>query len=67
MRLRETKQVYFWCKLAEGRVKIVHVVRLRETKQIRFLSTTAEESVAQTIFGDEAEGNEIYILLVETG
>ena len=30
--LRETKPVYLRCKLAEGRIKIFHVVRLRETK-----------------------------------
>ena len=31
-RLRETKPVYLRCKLAEGRIKIFHIVRLRETK-----------------------------------
>ena len=51
MRLREMKPIYFWCKLAEGRIEIFHVVRLRGTKQIPFLRSAAEGSVAQTIFG----------------
>ena len=67
MRLRETKPLYFWCQLAEGRIKIFHVVRLRVTKQIPILRSAAEGSAAQTILVGEAEGSETYICKLAEG
>ena len=48
---RETKSAYFWCKLAEGRIKIFRVVKLRGTKQICILSRGAERNVAHILLG----------------
>ena len=51
--MRQTKPIYLQCKLAEGRIKIFHVVRLRGTKTDMVLGPEAEGSVAQMIFGQQ--------------
>ena len=48
---REMKHTYFWCKLAEERIKIFRVMRLRGIKQICILSRKAERNVAQILLG----------------
>ena len=65
-RLRETKSAYFWCKLAEGRIKIFRVVKLRGTKQICILSRGAERNRFWLGMGELTYLNLGVVLLRET-